>query len=139
MLQKYTIYTLVDITETKNTDYKTKHTKEYNQQQNLNTLIQLISLRSQPVNYSVNKLLTQDIAEYDFGIAFTGQHTVWKMDFVSEHSDIFNYNDDPVYFLKEDCDGAAFTDKLNETVKFKHSTFECKSDNMLNTYFLKLP
>ena len=99
--------------------------------------MQLIGLRSQPVQYNVIKLNAQDLAQYRFGSQFKGLHTVWKFDFVAEHSQVYEFDEDPVYFLKEDCDGAAFTPYLDETVNFLTSTFETKHHDKLNIYFSK--
>jgi hypothetical protein len=138
LTQNYNAFTLVDITETNLFNSKTTDTKSYNQQQNLNTLIQLIGMRSQPINIAVTKLEAQDVVKFSFGKQFTGLHTVWKFSFVSEHTDVYKHNDNDVYFLKEDSDGAAFISKLDETAKFKHSTFETKNKNSINLYFLKV-
>lgn len=137
MEERYTVYTLVDITQTDVTNARSTDTKKYNQQQNLNTLIQLIGMRSQPIQLRVTVLTTQDVADYEFGTAFKGLHTVWKFDFVSEHVQVYEKDNDPVYFLKEDCDGAAFTPYLDETVNFLSNTFETKDTAAINTYFFK--
>jgi len=136
LTQQFTAYTLVDITETNVFNSKTLDTKGYNQQQNLNTLIQLISMRSQPINIRVTALQTQDLVNFRFGKQFSGLHSVWKLDFASEHTDVYNHNEDAVYFLKEDSDGAAFVSNLTETVKFKRGTFETKNKHSINLYFL---
>jgi hypothetical protein len=137
VLEKYTAYTLIDITNSNITSTKSDDINGYNQQQNLNTLIQLIGLRSQPMMYSSTALETQDIAKYEFGSAYSGLHTVWKFEFASEHSQAYTKNDDELYFLKQDCDGAAFTPYLNETVNFMSNTFETYNQEYLNIYFLK--
>ena len=120
------------------TNAKSTNTHGYNQQQNLNTLLQLISLRSQPIEIQISKLMTQDVVNYGFGKQFNGLHTVWKLDFISEHSDVFNKDTNSVYLLEHDCDGAAFTAKLDETVKFKTNTFEVFNKNTVNIRFLKV-
>lgn len=137
MTQRYTAYTLVDITESGITNSKTEDTLGYNQQQNLNTLIQLIGLRSQPMQYTITILKTQDVAEYNFGTVFKGLHTVWKFEFVSEHTGVFEYNDNETHFLTHDCDGAAFTHQLQETVEFTAPVFQTTNKNLKNLYFKK--
>lgn len=137
MQNKYNAYTLVDITNSEVTNSKSNNTDGYNQQQNLNTLIQLIGLRSQPIHYSVIVKTEQDLVDYRFGKAFNGLHTVWKFEFVSEHSDVYLKDDDPVHFLVEDCDGVSFTPYLDETVNFLTNSFETKNSELLNIYFLK--
>jgi hypothetical protein len=120
------------------TNSKSLNTHGYNQQQNLNTLLQLISLRSQPIEVQISKLMTQDVVKYGFGKQFNGLHTVWKLDFISEHTDVFNKDINSVYLLEHDCDGAAFTAKLDETVTFKSNTFESFNKDTVNIRFLKV-
>ena len=138
MTEKYTIYTLIDITNSKNTNSKSKNIKEYNQQQNLNTMIQIIGLRSQPIQYDSLVLNAQDLAQYQFGNQFKGLHTVWEFQFVTEHSQVYEKDQDPVYFLKDDFDGGAFTPYLDDTVNFLSPTFETKNLDLRNIYFNKL-
>lgn len=120
------------------TNAKSTNTHGYNQQQNLNTLLQVISLRSQPIEIQISKLMTQDVVNYGFGKQFSGLHTVWKLDFIAEHSDVFNKDTNDVYLLEHDCDGVAFTDKLDETVTFKLNTFEVFNKDTVNIRFLKV-
>lgn len=137
MPQRYIAYTLVDITESKITNSRTDDVLGYNQQQNLNTLLQLIGLRTQPMQYTITVLTTQDIAQYDFGTQFNGLHTVWKFEFVSEHADVFKYNDNDTHFLIHDCNGAVFTSNLNETVCFESPVFRTVDNKIKNLYFKK--
>ena len=65
-MTSYTAYTLVDITNTNESKHERNETKFF-QQQNLNTLIQTIGLRSQPLNTSVDLLMAQDIVNLGFG------------------------------------------------------------------------
>lgn len=135
MTQQYIAYTLVDISDTNIFSSKTDNNIGYNQQQNLNTLLQIIGLRSQPVNIIVNKLELQDLVNFTFGKCFLGLHTVWTLEFASEHTNIYHYDDDSTYFLKQDSDGVAFTPNLAETVKFNSNTFETLNADILNLYF----
>lgn len=119
-------------------DSRSQDIKSYNQQQNLNTLIQVIGLRSQPTNISVIKMEAQDLVNFNFGKQFVGLHNVWRFDFVAEHTDVYNKGNDPIYFLKEDNNGVAFIGKLDETANFTHNLFQTFDDNTLNLYFMKL-
>jgi hypothetical protein len=138
LTEKYTAYTLVDITKSDITNYRSNDTHGYNQQQNLNTLIQSIGMRSQPLDVTVEVLETQDIAKYAFGSAFSGLHTVWKFDFTSEHNNVFTNNNDDIYFLKQDCNRVAFTPYLDETVNFLNNVFDTNTSEYLNIYFIKI-
>lgn len=138
MSQRFTVYTLIDITDSLITSSRSPDVLGYNQTQNLNTLLQIISLRSQPTQIQIKKLLAQDIVQYRLGTQFSGLHTVWQLDFVSEHTDVFKKDSNDVYYLEHDTDGAAFTAKLDETVKFKSNTFEVFNEVMVNICFLKV-
>ena len=80
----FTVYTLVDITDT---GVKRGNTKQSFQAQNLSNVLQAIGLRCQPIISSVLKLTGQAMSDYSFGSGFTGSQTVWALKFATEHSD----------------------------------------------------
>ena len=82
----YTVYTLIDITDSGVVSPKSD-AKGYYQAQNLNTFIQSVSLRSQPVLSSVEFLDAQNLDDYDFGSDFSGIQDVWILKFASETAD----------------------------------------------------
>ena len=133
----YTAFTLVDVTQSDETRSKKNNTFQYYQQQNQNTLIQTIGLRSQPINTVTTRLLTQDVAEYGFGKRYKGLHTVWRIDFSIEHTDVFKFKDNDMYHLINDCDGVAIITKLEETTEIKTKCFETINKNYINTLFNK--
>ena len=57
---EYNVFTLVDITDTNESNPK-GGTKTYKQAQNLNSLIQCLSMRSQPLYPKVSVLTDQDL------------------------------------------------------------------------------
>ena len=130
----YTAYTLVDISNTTETKI-TRNKIAFLQQQNLNTLIQTVGLRSQPLEPSVTIKMTQDIVDYEFGNEYQGLHTVWQFDFSIEHSEIFKFKEQDSYHLYNDTDGIAIYKGLEETCKLKTSCFETKNKNNINLYF----
>ena len=129
----YTAFSLVDISNT-NVN-RTNDTLKFNQQQNLNTLIQSIGLRSQPIQPIVSVLMTQDIANYDFGKRYQGLHTVWRLDFSSEHNKVYKDFSDEFYYLNNDCDGVAIYTNLEETAEIKSKVFETINSKFINLYF----
>lgn len=133
----YTAFTLVDVTHSNETRSKKNNTFQYYQQQNHNTLTQTIGLRSQPINSVTTKLLAQDVAEYGFGKRYLGLHTVWRIDFSIEHTDVFKFKDNDMYHLLNDCDGVAIITKLEETAEIKTKCFETTNKNYINTLFNK--
>jgi len=129
-IEYFTCYTLIDITDTGVYDPTT--TKLYEQAQNLNALMQAISLGSQPVLTSVEKLTAVNVSEFDFGTDFTGNHNLWILRFASERIGTIT-----VANLIRDIDGLpAYTD-LDETAVFDTDVFETSTPNQKNTYFLR--
>ncbi len=130
----YSAYTLIDITNTNVNQYKDQ-IMQSNQQQNLNTLIQSIGLRSQPIEPEVSMLMAQDIAEYGFGSAYQGLHTVWKLNFSTEHNDVYNKKGKKTFHLLNDCDGVAVYTNLEETAELRTKSFETFNNKLINLYF----
>ena len=88
----YTAYSLVDITDTGDSDPK-GNTVSFQQAQNLNSLIQALSLRTQLVLSSITSS-DVDLSDYEFGSLFTGTHKVWVFKFASEAQDVFAKRED---------------------------------------------
>jgi hypothetical protein len=134
----YEIYTLVDITDTQITDVRLTQSKEYNQSQNLNVLLQVIGLRCQPFNYKVVELTKQNMSSYNFGSKYKGIQTVWKLEFEVDREDVWKKDEDNVFYLKDDINEIAITNGLNETCKFKANIFDSFSFEFKNITFNKL-
>jgi len=129
-IEYFTTFTLVDITDTG--VYNPTAGKEYEQAQNLNALLQAISLGSQPVLTSVEKLLAADLTEFDFGTDFTGNHNVWILRFANERMGSIN-----VAGLIRDIDGLPIYDDLDETAVFSTNVFETQDATGKNIYFIR--
>jgi|GEM_PF-3235787 hypothetical protein len=112
---EYNVFTLVDITDTNESNPK-GGTKTYKQAQNLNSLIQCLSMRSQPLYPKVSVLTDQDLNDYDFGMEFTGTATVWHMRFTCEIENAWQRNDDRVYYAILDVDNVPIYSGLNESI-----------------------
>ena len=126
-------YTIVDITDAGDSNPK-GNSKTYRQSQNTNTLIQVLSMRTQLVLSSVYKLETQDLSDYDFGTDYTGTGTVWQLKFASEHDAVWQREEDPVYWATTDCNSVPVNNGLDET----HNTidyFETVNAESKNLYF----
>lgn len=129
-IEYFTGYTLVDITDTG--VYNPAAGKEYEQAQNLNALLQAISLGSQPVLTSVEKLTAADTADFEFGSNFTGAHNVWILRFANERVGSIN-----VTGLVRDIDGLPVYDDLDETAVFGTNVFETGDNADKNIYFVR--
>lgn len=118
---EYRLYTLVDITHTGQYRYDPNKIKEHRQEQNFNTVIQTIGLRSNiiffssPIMFEVRGSLvgfdTDDIIR------------VWRFDFRTEQDDIYMCNNDPVWYLKEDFMLVPYISGLDELIQQNYDVF----------------
>jgi len=132
---QYTAYTLVDISNTK---ARKINTLTYYQQQNLNTLIQTIGLRSQPLDWSIMSNMAQDIVDYGFGKEYKGLHTVWNFTFSIEHARVFENDAQELGLLLADVDGIPVYTDLEETVRLKSKCFEALNLKNKNIVFHRI-
>src|SRR6056300_1270386 len=114
-IEYFTAYTLVDVTDSGITDPNNPDTAGYNQAQNLNVLLQVISLRAQPIVVSVSKRTAQDMADYSFGSGFTGPQSIWILKFATEYKGAWSTSSSQTYHLEQDCDSVAVTTGLDDT------------------------
>jgi len=94
MLHRHILFTTVDITQT-NVRIKTNiddWSLQRNQQRNLDTLIQTLGLRSQPVNIHVIHLTNQNPINFGLGKNLPEICSVWQMEFDIEHENAFGEN-----------------------------------------------
>lgn len=136
-MNKITCYTLFDITHTgvlnhykstampfkdrSGTDITTdsEWRRSRNQQRNWETIIQVLSLRTQPMELTDPELLSdQSLENYQFGSAFTGTANVWKFEFEIEQEDVFADENSRLGKLCQDLANVPMLDKLLETVEF---------------------
>lgn len=115
----FVAYTLVDISNTNESRHDRNKIKFF-QQQNLNTLIQTIGLRSQPLESTISVLMAQDVVDYGFGKQYHGLHTVWQLQFSIEHYEVL----DDMTNLLQDCNGIPIYTGLEETAELSSKCFE---------------
>lgn len=128
-----TAYTLVDITDSGNTNPKGT-TLTYKQAQNLNSLIQSLSMRTQLVLSSVNILLDQDLTNYSFGSDYSGLHTVWAFDFASEQPDVWRKDNDLAFFATQDVDQVPVYTELTNSLDI--NDYFTTYTNLKNIYII---
>jgi hypothetical protein len=129
-IEYFTCYTLVDISDSG--IYDPTAGQAYEQAQNLNALLQAISLGSQPILTSVEKLTAADMDDFDFGSDFTGTHNMWVLRFASERVGSITVNT-----LVRDIDGLPVYDDLDETATFDSNVFETNDVTQTNIYFVR--
>jgi hypothetical protein len=127
-----TAYTLVDITDTGVMSTRHSNKKEYHQAQNMNVLVQIIGLRTQPFDITVTKLPRTKLSKFKFKTAAT-RSPVWKMKFYVEHGLVWGNARNPLSGLLLDAHNVAITSDLDNTVEFKINVFDTLHD--VNLYF----
>lgn len=128
-------YTLVDITQSNAVHVRDSNTKEYNQMQNLNCLLQTIGLRTQPMDVRVDVLTDEDVSLYEFDESyFHSNATVWKLQFTHSHPFIWSDGENELAALVSDAHGVAITGDLDETIDSRLNIFD--TTNNANLYFV---
>lgn len=130
----FTCYTLIDITRTgviRTSSDTGMSVKRRDQQRNWETLIQVLSLRTQPMYLEDPvQISSADLAQFAFGDAHSGNHNVWKFTFASEHEGAYQIPD-----LMRDCNQVPCNKNLDETISLDVAIFSTAYDYS-NTYFL---
>ena len=127
------IKTLVDITKTGVRRREQGDEVKLQQQQNFQTLQQVINIRSLIEDNADPKVETRDVTG-EFGKRIQGEHKVWTYEFVIPHDGVFNDGKDPIGFLKEDFNNIPIIGGLTETFN-KPSTFKVKVSDYQNIIF----
>ena len=135
-MNSFTCFTLVDITQTGVIRDHAGQELERNQQRNWETVLQCIGLRAQPMSIRQlpDPIETADLAYFNFGEMFSGEHRVWAFSFVVEHPEVFARGDDPLYYLNESFDEVPIITFLTETARFLLPIFYT-SGPIKNIYF----
>jgi hypothetical protein len=114
----YTIYSLVDITATGVTRYTGDNEQARNQQRNWETILQVFSLRAQPIHIEGPVLTELDVSYLDFGSMYEGRHRVWVACIGIEHQNIYIEDANPVAGLESDFAQVPVIIGLEETARF---------------------
>lgn len=141
---KVSCYTLFDITQTGIVNRSRPSTEDdpdlwlfkRNTQCNFDTIVQAVSLRSQPENISTPKLMQIKLNEFDnFGFLFEEDSTLncWFFDFTIQHPSVFNNGITELGSLYADCDQVPMI-KTSSAWK-KLPGFLDSSDELRNIYF----
>lgn len=124
---KYCLYTLVDITYT--AQYRNEPNKklEKSQQQNFDTVIQTLELRSN-VSFNTNpSIIVGSAAAYGFNIA--SQQNIWYFEWETEQIDVYIKDTDHVGQLMEDFQFVPFIANLTESVIIDKPIFNTQGTN----------
>lgn len=134
------VYTLFDITATGVTGpYRksdldiTEWELQRNQQRNWETLIQVVGMRAQPDIVSEPIKTTGSFTDYNFGLQYTGELTVWSFVFRIEHMDVYSNKDSDVGVLLSDMQHVPIISGLTETASLAISAVI--TDASINNFY----
>lgn len=142
--------TLFDITKTNVRRHNivgadsTEVLKQRNQQSNFETIIQVISLRSQPENITDPVMESVSIKNSEWGKSYQSKNTrvpCWSFMFTVQHKSVFTNGDGIFDGLLADCQDVPMITRLDEwkelqsildtTVEYRNINFERLEDDEL--------
>lgn len=127
-LDYYTCYTLFDITPTAVSNTTSMPFKDAagqliedddswersrNQQRNWDTMVQIISMRAQPIALSRPRIM--ELEDHYFSRSFSGKQRIWYFTFGVEAREVFRKGEDPVWALENDSNMVPMSIGLTET------------------------
>ena len=118
---EYKLYTLVDITHTGQHRNDPAKQKEHWQEQNFNTVLQTLGIRS---NIAYNRA-PDPIEVRGSLIGFKTEEIirVWRFDFQTEREYVYGDSGDPVGLLKKDFHLVPYIKGLNEAMEQQFAVF----------------
>lgn len=131
----YSGYTLVDITDTGIYRLKPELQLERNQQRNWESVLQVISLRAQPIDIiSAKNPKIVSMTGHEFGSYYHNSQRCWKFMFFVEHRNIWGSDEDPTLGLRNDFNEVPVITGLNDTAPFPDPVFYTEGI-LKNLYF----
>jgi hypothetical protein len=117
----YKLYTLVDITHTGQYRIEPNKEQERYKEQNFNTMLQTLGLRSN-ISYRFNPQLLE-VGGRLVGFDTDDIIRVWRFDWTVEHTDLYHDGTDPLGFLKQDFHLVPYISGLSEAMEQRHAVF----------------
>jgi phenolic acid decarboxylase len=118
---EYKLYTLVDITHTK--QYRTESGKEADRwrEQNFNTMLQTLGIRYN-INYALSPTTTE-VKGSLIGFDTDEIIRVWRFDFYTDGTNTYALDNDPVGMLKKDFHLVPYIKGLSELMEQQYAVF----------------
>lgn len=127
----FKVITLIDITKTGLTKFKSEDRQAINQQANWNTFLQVLGMRANPYFQNNPVSVEADIEGLGFGTNFTGKQRIWTFEFTVEQEGATS-----VDALKEDFDLIPVIAGLTETITINNSAFRTNDSETTNIIFM---
>lgn len=125
---RFTLYTLVDITETG--ARRGEDPKLHRQQQNFLTVMQTIGLRVNPTYVNAPEVIKDIPIKYNLGSKYNTKQNIWKYTFDIDYEGALDLDT-----LLNDFDLIPIITGLEETAKFDNAHFLTKNTATNNIYF----
>jgi len=125
---RFTLYTLVDITETN--ARRGDDPQQARQQQNYLTVMQTIGLRVNPTYVKSPEMLNGSPKQYGLGESYKNKHNIWKYTFDVDYEGALT-----VETLVNDFDLIPIISGLHESAKFNNNVFLSKNPTDCNIVF----
>ena len=126
---RFTIHTLVDITETG--ARRGEDPVKYRQQQNFLTVIQTIGMRVNPTYVAAPKITLEIPNKLGLGSSYKNKQKVWTYTFDIEYEGALD-----IETLVNDFDLIPVITGLEETVKFNNAQFITNNSSICNISFV---
>jgi hypothetical protein len=130
----YKLYTLVDITHTGQKRYESNKEVAWRKEQNFNTMLQTLGLRSN-IHYDISPQLLE-VGGKLVGFDTDEVIRVWRFDWYTEQ-DLYSKDGDPVAFLKQDFNLIPYINGLDEMLDQKIPVFTTNDPGRNIVFFLK--
>jgi hypothetical protein len=118
---EYKLYTLVDITHTGQYRNEPGKQKERWQEQNFNTVLQTLGIRSN-VTFKIGPTPVE-VKGRLVGFDTDDIIRVWRFDFYTELDNVYEKESDPVGLLKDDFMLVPYINGLNESMEQQYAVF----------------
>ena len=127
---RFTLYTLVDITET-NARRVSSNNKEFQQQQNFLTVLQTIGLRVNPTYVGAPVVVNETPSKLGLGKEYKTKQNVWEFTFDIDYENALD-----IETLQNDFNLIPFISGLDETSKFENDVFLSQNQAKTNILFV---
>jgi len=115
------VYSLIDISETKQRRNNSTDPIAIGQQANWMTFVQTMMLRTNIFCEApkATEYTATEFNKFGFGTAYTGKHKVWEVDCITDEYQYFP----PTNALEDDFDLVPVVGGLNESIKINNNVF----------------
>ena len=114
----YQGFSLVDLTATGKTRGSDPEDLERNQHRNWETVLQCMSLRTQPLHVSTPTQSVEPLEYFEFGDFYTGDHAVWVWHWAIDREGVYDIPSKKLGGLQSDFEQVPIITYLTETARF---------------------